>query len=102
MCETRTAVAVEDTAIDVVEHADTGEVSPNDPASEESPSQKGAVNCLVDAAGEIELVAEPVNIEEWRRELVEKEGGRVKVDEWSLESQMLDVYFSVEHAGERT
>jgi hypothetical protein len=78
-------VAVKDAFVDVGEDVDGGEVAPDDAAAEEGGCQKGAVDGLVDAAGELELVAEPVDVEEWGGELVEEEDGGVEIDEGSLD-----------------
>ena len=58
--------------------------APADAAEEEGEREQGAVDGLVDGAGEVELVAEPVDVEEGGAELVEEEDGAVEVDEWSL------------------
>lgn len=81
----RSGVAAEDTLVDVLEDVDGGDVAPDDAAGEEGEGQEGAVDGLVDAAGELELVAEPVDVEKGRGELVEEEDWCVEVDEGSLE-----------------
>lgn len=70
--------------VNIVENINTRNVSPDNPTGEECGCEKGAVDGLVDGAGEVEFVAEPVDVEEWGGELVEEEYGGVEVDEWSL------------------
>jgi hypothetical protein len=57
--------------------------------------QEDAVDELQRAAGEVELVAEPVDVEEGRGELVEDEGGCVVVDERSLRGYVSSGAFGV-------
>jgi len=58
--------------------------APHDAAAEKGAGQDGAVDGLVDGAGEVELVAEPVDVEEGRGELIEQEDWAVEVEEGSL------------------
>ena len=58
--------------------------APADAAEEERESEQGAVDGLIDGTSEVKLIAEPVDVEEGRAELVEEEDGAVEVDEWTL------------------
>lgn len=59
--------------------------SPNKAAPEEREEQHHAIVPLEVTSSHVELIKEPVNIEEGAGELVENEHGRVEVDEGSLE-----------------
>lgn len=58
--------------------------APDETAEKEGAEQEDAVVELEAGSGEVELVAEPVDIQEWRGKLVQDECWRVEVDEWSL------------------
>ena len=58
--------------------------APDQAGEEEGGQEHDPIAPLQRAARHIQLVAEPVHVEEWRGELVEHEGWRVVVDEGSL------------------
>ncbi len=70
---------------DVGVHADGLVAAPDEAAAEEGGEQQEAVVPLRAGAGHVQLVEEPVEVEEGGGELVEDEGGAVEVDEWSLD-----------------
>ena len=73
-----------DGAVYVVENADRLIGAPAQTAAEEGTEQHDAVVELDFGTGHVELVAEPVDVEKGRRELVKDEGWGVKVDKGSL------------------
>lgn len=72
-------------AKDIEEDAQGGVGAPDEAAAEEGREEDDAIGELEIGAGEGELVEEPVDVEEGRRELVEDECGRVEVEEGSLQ-----------------
>ena len=70
---------------DVLGHADGLVGAPEEAAAEEAGEEEDAVVPLGAGAGHVELVEEPVEVEEGGGELVEDEGGAVEVDEWALD-----------------
>ena len=60
--------------------------APNQSGEEEGGQEHDPITPLQRAARHIQLVAEPVHVEEWRGELVEHEGWRVVVYEGSLKN----------------
>lgn len=60
--------------------------SPDEPTAEEHEEEHHAIVPLKVASGHVDLVQEPVDVEEGAGELVENEDGRVEVHERSLES----------------
>ena len=86
--QTYTTVVVHVTVlIEVVEIAEDDDGVPDAPdetAAEEDEDEAGAVDGLVDGAGEVEFVAEPVDVEEGAAEFVEEEDGGGEVDVWPL------------------
>lgn len=69
---------------DILVHSDGLVGAPDEAAGEEDEEEEEAVVQLEAGAGEIELVEEPVDVEERRGELVEDEGRGVEVDEGAL------------------
>jgi hypothetical protein len=80
----RCGVSLSDGTVDIVEDQVAAVVAPDDAAAEEGRSEECAVDSLVDGTREVELVAEPVNVEERARKLVQKEHRGVVVEEWAL------------------
>lgn len=76
------SVHVEKDIIAVVE-------TPDDPAAEESAGEECTVDGLVDGAGEIKLVAEPMDVKEGAAKLVKQEDRTVVIDERSLQNGIL-------------
>jgi len=72
---------------DVLVHADGLVGAPDEAAGEEDEEEEEAVVELEAGAGEVELVEEPVDVEEGGGELVEDEGWGVEVDEGALEDR---------------
>jgi hypothetical protein len=62
--------------------------APDEAAAEEGEEEQDAVVELGAGAGHVELVEEPVEIEEGGGELVEDEGAGVEVHEWTLRAQL--------------
>lgn len=58
--------------------------APDEAAGEEAEEQGHAVIPLSAAAGHVDFVEEPVDIEEWAGKLIEDEGRGEVVQEWSL------------------
>jgi hypothetical protein len=80
----RRGVSLGDCAIDVIEDQVAAVVAPEDTTTEEGRGEERAVDSLVDRAGEVELVAEPVDVQERTRKLVKKEHWRIVVEERTL------------------
>jgi hypothetical protein len=80
----RCGVSLGDCAVDVVENQIAAVVAPKDATAEEGRGEKCAVDSLVDGASEVELITEPVDVQERARELVEKEHWRIVVKERTL------------------
>ncbi len=70
---------------DVGVHADGLVAAPDEAAAEEGGEQQEAVVPLRAGPGHVQLVEEPVEVEEGGGELVENESGAVEVDEGSLD-----------------
>ena len=70
--------------VHVAEDPDGAVDAPDQAAAEECDDEEDAVDGLVDGAGEFELVAEPVDVEEGAAQLVEEEDGGGEVDEGAL------------------
>lgn len=77
-------VSLGNCAVDVSENQDTAVVAPDEAAAEEGRGEESAVHSLVDRAGEVELVTEPVNVQEWARKLIQEEHRRIVVEERTL------------------
>nr|POE99357.1 hypothetical protein CFP56_52750 [Quercus suber] len=75
----RLAVTRLDGGVDVVEDIEGAVQAPANATAEERGGQECAVDGLVDGAREVELVAEPMDVEKGRRELVEKEYWGIEV-----------------------
>lgn len=73
-----------DGAVDIVEDVEGLVAAPAEAGAEEGAEQDEAVVELDLGAGHVELVAEPVDVEKGRGELVEDEGRSVVVDEGTL------------------
>ena len=69
---------------DVAEDLDGLVGAPEEAAGHECQEQEDAVDELQGGAGEVELIAEPVDVEEGGGELVEDEGWGVEVHEGAL------------------
>ena len=69
---------------DVSVDADGLVAAPYETAAEEGREEDEAVPPLLARAGHVELIEEPVEIQEGGGELVEDECRAVEVDEWSL------------------
>ena len=69
---------------DVLGDADGLVRAPQQATAEEAREEEDAVVPLGAGAGHVQLVEEPVEVEEGGRELVEDEGGAVEVDKGSL------------------
>ena len=69
---------------DVLRHADGLVGAPEQAAAEEAGEEEDAVVPLGAGAGHVELVEEPVEVEEGGGEFVEDEGGAVEVDKGTL------------------
>jgi len=91
----RRRVALHHGCEDVAKNGDGGVGAPAQAAEEEGEGEAGAVDGLVDGAGEVEFVAEPVDVEEGRGELVQEEDGGVVVEEGSLSIPMISLLRSV-------
>ena len=70
--------------VHVAESVVGGVLAPDDAGEEERDGQDAAIDGLDRGAGEVEFVAEPVDIEEWGGELVEQEDRAVEVAEGPL------------------
>lgn len=77
-------VSLRDCTVDVIEDQVAAVVAPDNATAEEGCGQECAVDSLVDGTSEVELVAEPVDVQEWARKLVQKEDRCVVVEEWAL------------------
>jgi len=77
-------VSLSDCTVDIVEDQVAAVVAPDNATAEEGRGEECAVDSLVDGAREVELVAEPVNVEERARKLVQKEHRGVVVEERAL------------------
>ena len=77
-------VSLGNRTVDIAEDQVAAVVAPDNATAEEGRSEECAVDSLVDGAGEVELVAEPVNVEERARKLVQKEDRSVVVEERAL------------------
>ena len=82
-----------DGCIKVLSGVVSGVDTPADAAEEERQSEQGTIDGLVDGAGETKLVAEPVDIQEWRAELVKQEHGAIEVDERTLQTPFLSATY---------
>ena len=60
--------------------------TPAETAGEESGEEADTVDELALGAGEVQFVKEPVEVQEWRGELVKDESRGVVVNEWALET----------------
>jgi hypothetical protein len=80
----RCGVALVDSPVDVVEDQYTAVVTPNNATAEEGRGEERAVDSLVDGTGQVELVAEPVDVQKRTRKLVQEEDGRIVVEERAL------------------
>lgn len=69
---------------DILIHADGLVGSPDEATAEEGRQQDDAVVPLVFGARQVQLVEEPVDVEEWGGELVEDERGTIEIEEGSL------------------
>lgn len=78
------SVSLVNCAVDILEDQDTAVVAPDETAAKEGRSEESTVDGLVDRAGEIELIAEPVNVQERARKLVQEEYRRIVVEERTL------------------
>lgn len=78
------AVSFCNRAVDILEDQDAAVVAPDETAAEESRGKESTIDSLVDRAGEVELVAEPVNVQEGAGKLVQEEHRCVVVEEWTL------------------
>lgn len=58
--------------------------APNKAAGKERKQKQKSIIQLCLRSGHVEFVEEPVEVQEWGRELVEDEGAAVEVDKWSL------------------
>jgi len=76
---------VKDGTQHVIKHGQGGVRAPDKTAAEEGGEKENAVGELEVGTGFIELVEEPVDIEEGGGEFIEDEGWSVEVDERSLE-----------------
>jgi hypothetical protein len=77
-------VSLGNRTVDIAEDQVAAVVAPDNAAAEEGRSEECAVDSLVDGTGKVELVAEPVNVEERARKLVQKEDRGVVVEERAL------------------
>ena len=59
--------------------------SPYKPAPKERQEQQYAIAELETGTGHVALVKEPIEVQEWRRQLIEDKGYAVVVGEWMLE-----------------
>ena len=75
-------------APDVLIDAEGGVGSPDETAAGEGGDKEHAIVPLEFGAGELELVEEPVDVEEGRGELIEDEYGAVVVEIWSLKAEV--------------
>ena len=71
--------------VDVREDVDGVQHAPYETGEEEGGDEDDAVEPLVVCAGQVQLVEEPVDVEEGGRELVEDEDGAVVVDKGALD-----------------
>jgi hypothetical protein len=71
-------------AKNILEDDDRVISTPQDAAAEEGGEKTQAVDELDSPAGEVEFIAEPVDVEEGGGELEEDEDWSVEVDEWAL------------------
>ena len=74
-----------DGAKNVIEHGEGGVRAPDKTAAEEGGEEEDTVGELEVGTGFVELVEEPVNVEEGGGKFVEDEGWTVEVDEGSLQ-----------------
>ena len=77
-------VSLSDRTVDIIEDQIAAVVAPDDATAEEGRSEECAVNSLVDRASQVELVAEPVDVQERARKLVQKEDRGIVVEERTL------------------
>lgn len=77
-------VSLGDGTVDIVEDQVAAVIAPDNATAEEGRGEECAVDSLVDGACEVELVAEPVDVQERARKLVQKEHRGVVVEEWAL------------------
>lgn len=82
MAMLESSVHVEEDVVAVVK-------TPDDPAAEESAGKECTVDGLVDGASEVELVAEPMDVEEGTAKLVKQEDRTVVVNKRSLHDGIL-------------
>lgn len=80
----RCGVSLSDGTVDIVEDQVAAVVAPDNATAEERRGEECSVDSLVDGTCEVELVAEPVNVQERARKLVQKEHRGVVVEEWAL------------------
>lgn len=73
-------------SVDVVENVEGTVQAPDDTTTEESGCQENAIDSLIGGTGQIQLITEPMNVQEWRRKLVEQEDGSIEVNKRSLKS----------------
>lgn len=71
-----------------MEDEDRVDISPDKTAAEESGNEDDAIDPLVRAACQLELVEEPVDVVEWSGELVKNEDGGIVVDEGALKKKV--------------
>jgi hypothetical protein len=69
----------------VIKHREGGVCAPDKTATEEGGEEENAVGELEVGTGLVELVEEPVDVEERGGELIEDESWTVEVDEGSLQ-----------------
>ena len=69
---------------DVLGDADGLIGAPEQATAEEAGEEKHAIVPLRSGAGHVQLIEEPVKVEEGRGELVENKRRAVEVDKWSL------------------
>ena len=70
--------------VDIVEDQVAAVVAPDNATAEEGRSEECAIDSLVDGTRQVELVAEPVDVEERARKLVQKDHRGVVVEERAL------------------
>lgn len=73
-----------DGCINVVENAKRAIEPPANTATEEGGGEKRAIDSLIDGPCEIKFVAEPVDVEERRGQLIEQKDWGVEVNEGPL------------------
>lgn len=78
--------------MDVLGHSPRAICSPHETTGEEGDDEKASVDSLIDRTCETELVAEPVDVEEGSRQLMEQKNRAVEVNEWSLPTLSVSEY----------